>query len=253
MYLVDGLMRKRVLINNFKNKKMFKKCKVVMLPTNEKATDNTKPMLWLGAISKQLRYDKNGTGWIDKSILVQHLYIISDKEIKDGWNYFESSNGMIKVITNQRVKTIGTYKGVIATTDKSLGVKLLEPHKDKYGDVRYNEFSNSLPQPSQSFIEKYIQSYNKGQQIVDVLVEYEIRKYDSVRNVINSEGEYFYDLKISKDNTITIKRIKNFWDREEVISKLNKAIGEAISYPEKFVTGICLDSTKTNNWIEQNL
>ena len=59
--------------------------------------------------------------------------------------------------------------------------------------------------------------------------------------------------KINKDNTITIKKVKDSWSREEVELKLINTISEAISYPEQFVTGICIDSAKVQKYIERNL
>ena len=82
-----------------------------------------------------------------------------------------------------------------------------------------NEFekgkSFQLPQPSQSFIEKYVEEYNKGNVITDVLVEYENSKTFMEYEI----GDYlkFPDLKVNpKDNTITIKKIKDNYTREDL-------------------------------------
>ena len=93
------------------------------------------------------------------------------------------------------LKTKNGYKEILSSTDVSLG----------------------LPQPSQQFIEKYIEEYNRGNIITDVFVEYE-NKFD----------EYGYDiiksiLKINpKDNTITIKKVKETYTREELYQILEK-------------------------------
>ena len=64
------------------------------------------------------------------------------------------------------LKTETGYREVLATTDTSL--KIDNPNYD-IGRLAYI----TLPQPSQQFIEKYIESYNKGREIKEVLVEYE--------------------------------------------------------------------------------
>ena len=85
----------------------------------------------------------------------------------------------------------------------------------------------NLPQPSQQFIQKYIEEYNKGNVITDVLVEYElVSNEEYFLNTINPDDDvpYFDErLKInSKDNTITIKKVKDSYSREEVIGFGNK-------------------------------
>ena len=155
----------------------FKRAQVIMLPTNNKNQG-----IYLSpvpSINKIHYWDKR----ISNSYIAQHLYIISDDEAKENDLYIESDHkgfGFIK------------YK-IIATTDISL----------------------KLPQPSQQFIEKYIESYNKGEIITDVLVEYHgsFGHYD---------GDTWYAPKVNpKDNTITIKKLKDSWNREEVIKLLN--------------------------------
>jgi ketol-acid reductoisomerase len=117
--------------------------------------------------------------------------------------------------------------------------------------------SRILPQPSQQFIEKYIECYNKGKVITDVLVEQGIDKitmactcaeneetFDCVYSYTDAElnsccqkrfpnGEYWnktFKLKVNpKDNTITIKKLKDSWNREEVINILYKHTEELLS------------------------
>ena len=126
---------------------------------------------------------------------------------------------------------------IIATTDISL-VK------------EYN-----LPEPSQSFIQKYIEEYNRGNIITDVLVEYEIKsnaglghnewvylqhiegkRYVPIKIEANNQDIYqlgkedtFEDyelecnLKVNlTDNTITIKKAKDSYSREEVDRMLDE-------------------------------
>lgn len=163
-----------------------KKCNVVMLPTSEKAASNIIKLGNLIGIAKTFSSQKMEN---------QHLYITSDEEIKEGDIYFSiliskvytAPKGFIK----SKINNPKTEYKVIASTDKSLG----------------------LPQPSQSFIEKYISEYNKVNIIKEVMVEYNMLiAHDNQGNKLIE-----YDLKISKDNTITISRVKDSWNKEEVI------------------------------------
>jgi hypothetical protein len=61
-----------------------------------------------------------------------------------------------------------------------------------------------ISRPSQQFIE-YIEAYNKGEIITDVLVE-----YHSIINTRNTERYQVQTLKMNpRDNTITIKKLKD--------------------------------------------
>jgi len=143
------------------------------------------------------------------------------------------------------LKTQTGYREVLATTDKSL-TYLLEPHKDEYGDTRYNKFQE-LPQPSQLFIEKYVEEYNKGNIITEIMVEYEKA---NIRNVLGVE---IYDsmkddiLKVNpKDNTITIKKVKDNWTREELMEEYKNLLLKAKS----FSSGPHISVEDINKWIE---
>ena len=107
------------------------------------------------------------------------------------------------------LKTETGYREVLATTDTSL--KIDNPNYD-IGRLAYI----NLPQPSQQFIEKYIEEYNKGNVITDILVEYEYLLDD--RAVLP-----YWNLKVNpKDNTITIKKVKETYTKEELCQILEK-------------------------------
>lgn len=95
----------------------------------------------------------------------------------------------------------------------------------------------NLPRPSNEFIIKFCK--NKGN-ISDILVEYEtFKRVESSTNyelddIINEDGEKIISinrfelfqlttLKVAKDNTITIRKIKSEFTREEVLLLLEKA------------------------------
>jgi len=201
---------------------MFKRAKVVMLPTNEKAI-----LFLIGDWNKL--YNTNKIRSLDsndfeKDESYQHLYITSNDEI----TLSSDNNGVFikneylrftqlkqSIIRNPQFISNYKYFKIIASTDTSL----------------------NLPQPSQSFIEKYITEYSKGNNIEDVMFEYEKDKVQHAicKLEINSnygnkfisktkeELEKLYELgntlKIkvnSKDNTITIKKIKDSFTLEEM-------------------------------------
>lgn len=222
----------------------FKRVQVIRLPTNNKAPiisklhKRHKNDLDLG----HLFYD--GKNEFHKNAIwqPQHLYIISDDEIKkDDWIYDWYNNKIYKatevVLHNMKSLNYEQYlKKVIATTDTSLN------ELDKFNNKSWD---NLLPQPSQQFIEKYIESYNKGEIITDVLVEYE-GDYDHFYNAWYAET---VQLKVNpKDNTITIKKLKDSWNKEEVINLLNK-FGKDTKYLQETYS----PELDLNTWINNNL
>ncbi len=224
----------------------FKRAQVILLPTTEvKETDTFiiyKPIknVWGESIKGKLDSTTNTT-YIRNSVLQNkgtlatnsqsknqfyHLYIISDDEIQEDNDYFIGTISN-KIHNSSLIDNI-VGKKIIAATDKSLilELKVKANHTDK---VKFH-----LPQPSQQFIDKYIEEYNKGNIITDILVEYNkpcctcdtglqtLRcSYSFDDNCIApNPNNDFYGLnpKVNpKDNTITIKRIKDSWTKEEVI------------------------------------
>jgi hypothetical protein len=107
------------------------------------------------------------------------------------------------------------------------------------------ESNNKLPGIQQSFINKYVSEYNKGNKIEDVMVEYEEESNTQIANEISVSLHIPESLKVnSKDNTITIKNIKDSWSKGEVIHLLDEAFGMGFTRcsPDKY-----------NKWIETNL
>ena len=190
----------------------FKKFKCIMLPTNEKA-DYTS-FDYFERLS--LYESKGGSKKSDLSfkkyfnymdfINPQHLFITSDEEIKEGdWIYCANGNPRIS-----KAKGCFKYyicvkcKKIIASTDSSLNLHLL----------------------SKLFIDNYIEQHNEGNVITDVMVEFEDNSCEEWYGD-DYEGEPIWveniDLKVNpKDNTITIKKVKDSWKREEVINLIHK-------------------------------
>ena len=213
---------------------MLKKIPVVMLPT-EKASS-----LFLG-LTGRLKFDNKQLSTHPK-IINQHLYFLSDEEIKEGdWVYNHILNDVVQIKTSHIQNPINFFteinklkhaKKIIATTDESLFEQIFyHPDGAIIGGI---ESYKLLPRPSQSFIERFIEKYNVGTPITHVMVEY-----------VNLEpNEQGLILKIAKDNTITIKPVKDNWTREEVIELLKKNLE---------YTNISILGSEFDKWIEQNL
>lgn len=207
----------------------LKKPKVIMLPTEDK----TAPILrYKGSINNKisLQYFTN-TYWSNNDLTKQHLYFTTDDEIKEGdwyllidpaidgshnrYSVYQATKGRLN---NMKIMKSCTFKKIIVTTDKSLG----------------------LPQPSQAFIEKYC----KLGGIDEVMVEYEIIHADRAPNGFEKI------LKTNSHNKITIHSIKNSWNREEVIELLYKSLDANVTSNEKLRKVFIL---QLNKWIEENL
>ena len=227
---------------------MYKKCKAVMLPTNEKATNIVK--LLKDTISYTTTENIPGGEY-------QHLYIVSDDKVQeDDWVIqFNAENSPFSPV---KYRDFGggsfTFKKVLATTDSSL-VNLEKQYFDKNKERRSALLKQiKVPQPTQSFVEMFIEEFNKGNAITDVLVEYK-GKYRT-----NPDGEpiglpvHDYQPKVnSKDNTITIKKVKDSWSKEEV-ENLIKSVVKEISYGnEELLHHYDGDFRELDKWIEENL
>jgi hypothetical protein len=207
----------------------FKKAKVIMLPTNNKS------LLHINYSKLQL----NKFEQLD--VNNQNLYIISNDEIKKGdWCLHKDGKGILckvnlifedkDLLLNNATKINPLeFKKIIATTDTSLATNSIF-EIDNFDSSMFGGKSEiiklpslfNLPQPSQQFITKYIEEYNKGEVITDVLVEYEDFNWDllvSGKTIINQI------LKINpKDNTITIKELKNSRYYQELNFKLKHIV-----------------------------
>ena len=186
---------------------MLKKCKIVILPTNQQTkylmvysdVEKTKGKLILNGL-------KN-----DEYKEYQHLYIISYIEKPDNGDYYIIDDVPELLKNNGLVFIDDSCRKVIATTNKTLS----------------QTSRTEIPQPSEQFIQKYIEEYNRGNIITDVLVEYElISNEEYFLNTINPDENVPYfdeNLKINpKYNTISIKKVKDSYTKEEVDRMLDE-------------------------------
>lgn len=206
-----------------------------MLPT-EKASTIHDYMYKLGLRDNPIKtYEMNGSSQISYA---QHLYILSDDKIEEGDWYIEEDifyNNPLQA-SSECVETINqaphNWKKIIATTDKEL----------------------DLPSPSQSFIEKYITEYNKGNVIKDVLVEYEEMSGEE----LGVDPAYYpleerLELKTNpKDSTITITKCKDSWSREELKELTKRAF--LYGHDKGDSSQVLADKDQAfNEWFEENL
>ena len=206
-------------------------CKVVMLPTEEKANKNDivtyedyKCCTYITILKDISCY----TGYHTK----QHIHILSDDKIEVGDWFIWMNNKQICCLDELLIKDIekinthlknGDIYKIIATTDSSLtkeyGFETLNPNTNEEIKVMQTG-KGSIPRIHDNFLKEYCE---KGG-IHEVMVEYE-RHCDTTRTCHNPKGNYPCDTcydqakpKVNTDNTISIYPIKDNWNREEVKS-----------------------------------
>lgn len=143
---------------------MFKNSMVHLLPTKE-----AKDCLYKNRGTNKLNYHKGylTQDYLNNSLNSEsfHIYITSDDKPTNGEWFYDTRD---KYISNNSLAITQFSKKIIATTD-SLHYHVKVSNRRGLNDV----ISVKMPQPSISFIKKYIEEYNKSNIIIDVLVEYE--------------------------------------------------------------------------------
>lgn len=219
--------------------KSYIKSRVVMLPTEKDSR------LYLNLKDLPALYMEEMTG--DRT---QALYFLTSEEIKEGDWYMDGSNvfqSFGKEFTESRNR-LG-FKKIIASTDKSLDLhsdpKIIN---DKGKVVGFSP----LPHPSNEFLQAYCKANGR---IEEVLIEVEVQVIKQGKAITDS-SEKVALLKISPDNTITIKKVEDTfgkpfastgekaYSRDEVITLL----GEARLADIRGGSGFSLEK-----WISENL
>ena len=205
------------------------KRQVVMLPTNQRAVNKGDIVLNSGHSMFIASNDMRPNTAISDYYKSQHLYILSDEEIKEGDWVIPSPMPYWGCADN--------CKKIIATTDKSL----------------------NLTSPSPEFVLAYIKAYNAGNPITEVMVEYEddIRYEQNYNKAgfaigVPHNKNYGIKLKANKDNCIIITRVKDNWNKEELDVILNDFASAALTAA---LHGTLPSDAKhfTKQWTEQNL
>jgi len=218
---------------------MFKKIKVVMLPT-EKASFITKRVK-TGELLYSYKIFANNSIYGEAVNINQHLYFLSDEEIKmgdwllaDGYKRLSPKNQHLSIAKADEGQFAAmregyTAKKITASTDESLG----------------------LPRPSDKFIKKYCELDG----IEEVQIEYkEIETGWSIGSDGTGKNDYYYDWqpKVAPDNTITIKSAKNSWNKEEIYNLIKNFNSDAGSYNRINETSQ-LPESLISNWLEENI
>jgi hypothetical protein len=202
----------------------------------------------------------------------QHLYFLSDEEIKEG-DWIINHGFTTSFVDKAEKKFLDLYNHsdickIIAITDKAITY---------YSDVEINGFSGDMtfPEPSKDFIKKWIEEYNKGNKIEEVMVEHDSElihgrlainpfsgKHDTILGMNEEKDMVFFDnsqtpysiksvklvnpiIKVNETNEINIKTVKDSWTREEVCVKLREFRLHAW---KEGITAMELE-----NWIDKNL
>lgn len=177
-----------------------KKIQVVMLATNRSElcimVNHNEYKIGTDEENLFLQYSKDfsyGSSITDNSQSPQHLYFLSDDEIKEGDFRFE--NGHIyhtpDYLTANWANKNGCKK-IVLSTDKSL----------------------ELPEPSQEWIKYFVSQFNNGNIITEVMVEYILGEDYLAGTVGNNEiwSSYPDIIKVNPDNTTNIKPVEETWD-----------------------------------------
>lgn len=191
--------------------------------------------------------------------ITQYLYITSDEEIEEG-DWFITGTPTCKSIHKCLGKCgdliIGNNGGycfkyaskkIIATTDLLITVH------------RVNSDSDRVPTIPQSFVNYFVERYNKGNVIEKVMVEYKEEKEEEVSfikcmsNIVY--GPVFDTLKVNEKNEITIQQIKESYTREEVIEFGLKCVNLGMDLQNNPLPRLLEISGKEyyHKWLEKNL
>lgn len=168
---------------------MKKKCRVVMLPTNQKA--------------KSIAVTNHGLSYDESDYLAEswnHLYIVSDDQIQVG-------NTVIKFISDDMsICPVQDEQDLLyISAENELGT-----HITCGKIIASTDYTLNLPSLSQSFIQKYCEVGG----IEEVMVEF-------VQKDELGECAGIWTPKVNKNNEI-ISRVKDYWNKEEVIKLINR-------------------------------
>lgn len=226
---------------------MKKRHKVVMLPT-EKASN-----LWLQPNNLLRLANSLKEVGIAKP---QHLYVLSDDEIKEKDWWFDGVN-----VRNDFTKWTKYQKGfdkkIIATTDKLITNCQCNsnPHKLTC-DFNYREY---LPQLPELFIEAYIKAYNEGKPITEVNLEYKYTINNKPLTHGNSHITPSITIKTRLDNTVIVHQSK-MYSRDEVETLIKQFANECEHNKELMCYNGRLGNgnkdwrnTDLENWLKENL
>lgn len=166
----------------------------------------------IGRINNQLMIcDSQKKHLFNSKCKPQHLYILSHDKIEEGdWRLDIFIDNPKPILSDKEYNSNFTKKIIATTTNSSL---YTGRYDDRYSNVSVGGKSLNpiLPQLSKEFIKKYIDAYNSGNPITEVMVEYE-RMY--LRGGNNKHLD-FYQPKVNYSNEISITKVKDIYTKEE--------------------------------------
>jgi hypothetical protein len=217
------------------NVKYYTECDVILLHTDKESN------LFIGDLSSQLHYNYS----IEKGKSInQHLYILSNEEIKEGdWAYDKVLNIIFQTDKYTDLKYVNqtdNVKKIIATTDSSLT-------KEMYC-VSSGKYQEPLPQIPQQFIEYYISEYNRGNVINKVLVEVDLSINDihcdnwviklnqnNEISILTEKCEYMKEVGCIKDICI-----RNTGPKRETLEEAANKFASQTKPENSFEEGLCV-------------
>ena len=230
---------------------MKKTHQIILLPTKENSN------LYKLILSNKLVLSKKAGPSCNVEIN-QHLYLISDDEIKEGdWVYqdrfYEEKPVPIMQFSSKDLVTNANEselcKKVIASTDSELKITKSATGVTDGGRERTFYSDKLLPQIPESFIKAYIKAYNEGKPITEVDLE-----MDGDESPAWS-GMWKYWPKTRPDNTVIVHQSK-MYSRNEV-EYLIKCATDEILHVLGYDTGKKMKETGVmshiNKWIQDNL
>jgi hypothetical protein len=173
-----------------------------------------------------------------------HLYLTipqSDLEISKTKedDYYIFKNNVFTLKHGDKLRP--NCEKVIATTDSSLF--------DYMGDFDYYKNHNIVKIP-QSFIEGYIEEYNKGHIIDSVEVELEDNNYNIGCSEFHRENYYKQNLKLTPNNeVIVVQPEEKMYSKDEVKELCAKAIADTINNMIEYLANKS-DIPFGNQWIK---
>jgi len=210
---------------------MWIKSKVIMLAVDMKAqmpkdclgkifvSDDTHVMSVLTDLEDVIK----ANGWFQSK--PQDLFICNTQPIETDDYYIDDCLKIRRALTDDSDywQRRPDYVKIIASTDARLG----------------------LPCPSQDFLQKYRNEYNKGNAIINVMVEYDY-EYIPLSSPSHPKTRNFPIVKFG--NTIIIRKAKDTWSREEVLDLLTRCWQQSANK-----TNDCANEKGFSAWVEDNL
>lgn len=202
-----------------------KTCPVILLPTKQtfnslKGYLNGSLLFDFKEVYTTIPAEEGITGHFN-------MYILSDEDIKEGEYYFNPIANCINQCESEKRERLlratkhNGYKKVIASTDLEIIRKKVYRRNNKgetlHQDARGTyEWVYVMGRPPKTFIQEFIEAYNIGKPINEVLVDYEVKRAECVKYECNCGGTTYDELNINpEDKTITITKLKDTWTNKE--------------------------------------